>query len=102
MNIDVELIKQAISAFGTALTVLKQAKDLLPDNSKKKELSSAIESVERELKLVESKTAHALGYELCRKHFPPEIMLSNDDQNWRCPMCGNDKYTGAQYGTFSV
>lgn len=99
MNIDIESIKQAISAFGTALTVLKQAKDLLPDNSKKKELSSAIESVERELKLAESKTAHALGYELCRNHFPPEIMLSDNDANWNCPICNSQKHTGAEWGT---
>lgn len=91
MNLDVESIKQAISAFGAALTVLKQAKDLLPDSSQKQELNTAIESAERQLKIAESQTAHALGYELCRKHFPPEIMLSEDDKIWDCPVCKNKK-----------
>ena len=94
MNLDIESIKQAMSAFGAALTVLRQAKDLLPDSSKKQELSTAIESAEKQLKIAESQTAHALGYELCRKHFPPEVMLSGDDQHWQCPICENTKNTG--------
>jgi len=102
MNLNIELIKQAISAFGMALTALKQAKDLLPDSSQKQEVSTAIESAERQLKIAESQTAHALGYELCRKHFPPEVMFSSDDQNWKCSACGNNKYTGAEIGTIGM
>jgi hypothetical protein len=93
MNIDIESIKQAIGTLGATLTLLKQAKDLLPENSQKQELSIAIDTAERQLKIAESQTAHALGYELCRKHFPPEVMLSGDDQNWTCPECKNEKYT---------
>lgn len=91
MNLDLESIKQAISSIGAALTILKQAKELLPDSSQKQKLIIAIESAERQLKIVESQTAHALGYELCRKHFPPEIMLSDDDKIWSCPTCKNKK-----------
>ena len=91
MNLDIETIKNTISAFGAALTVLKQAKDMLPESSQKQDVNTAIESVERQLKIAESQTAHALGYELCRKHFPPEIMLSEDDKIWNCPICKNKK-----------
>ncbi len=91
MNLDIETIKNTISAFGAALTVLKQAKDMLPESSQKQDVNTAIESIERQLKIAESQTAHALGYQLCRKHFPPEVMLSGDDRVWNCPVCGNLK-----------
>ena len=88
MNIDIESIKQALSAFGTALTVLKRAKDLLPEKERQ-EVGIALESAEGQLKIAESQSAQAMGYRLCRKHFPPEIMLSADNENWQCPNCGN-------------
>jgi hypothetical protein len=100
MNLDIESIKQAISAFGTVLTVLKQAKDLLPDSFQKQEVVQAIESAERQLKIAESQTAHSLGYELCRKHYPPEVMLSADDKIWKCPACNNEKDNNYYVGGF--
>jgi hypothetical protein len=90
MNIDIESIKLALGTFGTALTLLRQAKDLLPENSQKQELSIAIESAERQLKIAESQTAQSMGYELCKNHFPPEIMLSKDNKMWKCSICGNE------------
>lgn len=88
---DIESIKQGLTAIGMVLTALKQAKDLLPENAKKQEINDAIVVAERQFKIAESKTAQGLGYELCRKHFPPEIMLSNDDKTWKCPNCDNEK-----------
>lgn len=88
---DIESIKQGLAAIGMALTTLKQAKDLLPENTKKQEISNAIADAERQLKIAESQTAQALGYVLCKDHFPPEIMLSKDDRIWKCPKCGNEK-----------
>ena len=90
MNIDIESIKQALGTLGATLTLLKQAKDLLPENSQKQELIIAIESAERQLKIAESETAQGMGYELCKNHFPPEIMLSKDNKIWKCPKCGNE------------
>ena len=87
---DIELIKQAISTFGTALTFLKQAKDLLPDNAKKQEIKQVIDKAEREIINAELHTAKALGHEICKNHWPSGIMLSSDNKNWKCPVCGNE------------
>jgi len=90
MNLDIESIKQAISAFGTALTILKQAKDLLPQNPKRQELDIAIESTEKQLIIAEIELAKALGHEICKNHWPSGIMLSKDNKMWKCPICGNE------------
>ena len=91
---DFDALEKGVGLFNSALTALKQAIDLLPDSSKRADAAAALERAERELKVAEAEVAKKLGYEVCRKHFPPEIMLSKDDKNWECPHCGNMKYTG--------
>lgn len=95
MTVDVESIKQGLSAMGMVLSLFKQAKDLLPAGPKKDEIDEVLARTERELKLAESQVAHGLGYELCRNHWPPEIMRSKDDSHWTCPACPNEKSTQA-------
>ena len=88
---DIEAIKQGLSALALAISTLKQAKDMLPDGKEKQDISDNVEKAERQLKIAEAQTAQGLGYELCKNHFPPEIMFSDDDKIWVCPVCSNKK-----------
>lgn len=88
---DIDTLGKGIGLFSSALAVLKQAIAMLPDNSKKDDAIAYLEKAEREFTLAESKIATELGYEICRKHFPPVVMLSEDDENWECPECHNVK-----------
>lgn len=89
---DIDSLAKGLGLFGSALTALKQVITLLPDNSKKAEVIAYLEKAEREFRIAESKSATNLGYEICRQHFPPVIMLSKDDKNWECPECHNTKH----------
>jgi hypothetical protein len=91
---DLGMLLQGITLIQSAVSTIKQIIDALPDGARKQEAVVALENAERHLKIGEAQTAQALGHELCRKHFPPEIMLSGDDVNWKCPACDNEKYTG--------
>jgi hypothetical protein len=91
-------LAKGVGLFSSALSALKQAIDLLPDSSKKADAASALERAEREFKIAEAEAANKLGYEVCRKHFPPEIMLSEDDTLWVCLKYGNKKDTGPAWG----
>ena len=95
MDVNFESLKQALSLFTTALNAAKQVKELLPKGSKKGEIETALQHAEHQLKFAESQTAHSLGYELCREHWPPEIMRSQDNHQWMCTTCGTQSYTGA-------
>jgi hypothetical protein len=88
---DFDSLAKGIGLFSSALATLKQITDLLPDNSSKDDLMAKLERAEREFKIAESESATNLGYEICRQHFPPVIMLSKDDKNWECPECHNIK-----------
>jgi hypothetical protein len=94
MNLDLNALKDGLMSLATALNMLKQIKDNLPTGSKRTEVTVALEQAERQLKLAETIAMKSLGYELCRNHEMPEIMLSKDDLNWECPKCKNKKYTG--------
>jgi len=95
---DIEMIARGISTFGTAIGILKQITSLLPDGMKKNEASENLVRAEREMKIAESQIAAGMEYELCRKHFPPEIMLTSDGVNWECQVCGNKTFIGLTMG----
>jgi hypothetical protein len=95
---DVDALGKGIGLFTSALVALKQAIELLPDTPKKADAAAALQRAEREFKIAEAQAARKLGFEVCRNHFPPEIMLSPDNQNWKCPTCGNQTYTGPSFG----
>ncbi|MBD3256771.1 MAG: hypothetical protein GF383_16880 [Candidatus Lokiarchaeota archaeon] len=89
--VDIDALTKGIGLFGSALSILERGVDLLPDGSRKAEAQIALQRAEREFKLAEAESATQLGYEICRKHFPPQVMLSEDDKVWTCPECGNEK-----------
>lgn len=87
---DLEAFKQTLSAIGAIFSLLKQAKDLLPEGGKSEEIAKAIENAELKLKSAEAESAQAMGYEICRNHWPAGIMLSKDNMVWKCQDCGNE------------
>jgi hypothetical protein len=91
MDFDLGTLKEGLTSLGIAVGIYKQIKDALPEGSKKTEVDEALQKAERQLKLAESQIAQGLGYRLCKNHFPPVIMLSTDERNWKCPDCGNEK-----------
>lgn len=90
---DIESLQEGIALFGTAVGTLREAMALWPDTPDKGKAQAALRKAEREFKTAEAEAAAGLGYEICRDHFPPEIMLSPDDKYWKCPKCGNTKNT---------
>ncbi|CAG1016360.1 hypothetical protein ANAEL_05580 [Anaerolineales bacterium] len=87
---DIEALKQGLSAIAAILGMLKQAKDLLPDGKNKEEIADQVEKAERQMQTAEIQIAKILGHEICTNHWPSGIMLSADKKHWKCPMCGNE------------
>ena len=78
------------------IATVKAAKDLLPDGVEKDAATKSLAEAEKEAAIAESAIAQALGYELCRCQFPPEIMLKvgyisggpkMDTDAYECPRC---------------
>jgi hypothetical protein len=90
---DIDTLSKGVGLFGSAIVALKQAIELIPNGSKRIDAIEALERAEQEFKLAEAKSAQKLGYEICRKHFPPIIMLEENENIWVCPQCNNKKDT---------
>ncbi len=99
---DLDAMAKGVGLFSGALAALKQAIDMLPDNSEKAEMAAALERAEREFKLAEASTAQRLEYQLCHNHFPPEIMLSADKRHWKCPVRNVSMGSGHRLSEISV
>ena len=72
----ISAMKTTFDALRSAIGLVKETKDLLPDDAKSAVITSALETAESSSKLAEAEIAKALGFELCRAHFPPVIMLA--------------------------
>ena len=96
------ILMNVLAVLSSAASSLTKVKELLPqDGSGKNELASALEDLERAkqgLKRAEIEFAHGLGFQICHNHFPPGIMLSENDEDWTCPECGNTRDIGAHLG----
>lgn len=101
-------VKTAFQAVKDLLGVVREAKDLLPDD-RKEATEVAIVETEKQLKIAEVQIAGALGYQLCRCEFPPHIMLRvgymtmdqppkfhTSDAVYECPKCHDT--TAGGYG----
>ena len=88
-----EVIPDVFKGIMAIIALLKQAKDLLPDSSEKRAVEQSLEEAERKSKLVEAQIADALGYQLCKCTFPPQIMLSigfrQGLEYFSCERCGS-------------
>ena len=85
---DIESLKGALELAGRGIGLWKQAKDLIPQGPERIAAEKAIEEAELALKTAEAKAAQAMGYELCRCTWPPQICLRKDGKDHICPKCG--------------
>jgi hypothetical protein len=70
-------VKTAFDTLRSAIGLLKEAKDLLPEgDQREKAITVALDAATTSAKIAEAEIAKALGYELCKCEFPPTPMLT--------------------------
>jgi hypothetical protein len=97
LDLDPQSVKYGFDALRSALETLKSFKESLGYSKDSDELNAKLSAADKQIKFAEAQLAQALGYELCRAHFPPVPMLLNrvDEKRivrvYRCPECGRDE-----------
>jgi len=84
LHTGVQLVKDAQSIYRE----WKAAKGGAPE-----ELEQKLEQAEQQLKLAEVAVARDLGYRICKRHWPPGIMLEEQGSQWRCSDCSSVEQT---------
>jgi len=85
------MITSGVNLLNSALSILKQIKDMLPSGTRKAEAESKIKEAEINLASAQAQIAQGLGYQLCKCSWPPQIMLSigyvEYGEKFQCPVC---------------
>ena len=88
---DVASLKEYLAAVATLMTILKNAKDMIPKGPQRDDAERALAEAERALRISEANAAVALHYQICRGHWPPEIATSigivGYEEKYQCPAC---------------
>jgi hypothetical protein len=100
LNDGLALFKSGMDACRTAIGVIRDFRNVLPDGSKGEEFTLALAKAERQIQIAEAQIAKGSGYTLCECEFPPTPMLTVGWINQRgsprnagrpvrrCPKCG--------------
>lgn len=89
MTKDLENWERFILSLSESLSLMKEARDLISDESTRGQVTELLERAENEFNLSKAKAAVQFGYPLCRCTFPPQVMLLKDGKYlFHCPGCG--------------
>lgn len=95
MENDYNAVTLVIAALRNILGGLRDAKEMLPEGKAKQEIGAKIKEADNSRIEAEINLAQAWGYPICRRTFPPEVMLKEGDdpetggEKYRCPKCGD-------------
>src|SRR4030067_3054158 len=88
---DPAALKDFLTCAATFLTILKNAKDMIPKGTQRDDAERALAEAERALRISEANAAVALHYQICRCTWPPQIATSigarDGVESFLCPSC---------------
>jgi hypothetical protein len=87
--LDIESITKGIDLVSTTISALKTLKDLIPSKKEKIDVEEKLAEAEKNLKIAEAEIAKGFDYKICRRHFPPGILLDLDEFELKCNTCGH-------------
>ena len=70
------------------MSTFKALKDLLPSGPNREEAERLIALAEKEMRIADAKAARAFGYPICKRHYPPGIMVEKSGNKRECLECG--------------
>ena len=95
MGLSMNSVKEWGEAVQTFLRLGQAAVEKLPEGPARDEARAALERAREQSLLAEVQLANSIGYKLCKRHRPAEIMLSiGREARWnierfKCPTCGD-------------
>ena len=84
---DLQKFKEWVEVVAATFGVLRTAKDMLPEGPQREATAELIDQSERSFKAVEAELARTLGFRICPRCWPPEILLIEPDDVLRCRHC---------------
>lgn len=93
---NIHALNQGLSIAGKALDELEAARQKLSSGSKKTEIGRLINDARERLKEAEARIAHELEFPICKRCWPPEIMVHDQEGRYVCRKCGKEMISEAE------
>ena len=84
-----QALSTAFTLYEKASKILREWTGKLPDTPAKDAATKDLKQAEEAMEIAKVQLADSLGYFLCRKHFPPGIMLNIREGVFSCQKCGD-------------
>ena len=85
---NVKAIKAGLLTIAKVTDRMTALKDKLPSGKDRDSIERLLAEAREQLKEAEARIAHEIGFPICKRCWPPEIMTHNDDGDFACPKCG--------------
>lgn len=87
---NVSALKQGLTIANNAVKELVSAQKNLSAGKKKDKIGQLLKDAQERLKEAEARIAHELEFPICKRCWPPEIMVHNDENEYVCRNCGKE------------
>lgn len=92
---NIHALKEGLKIANNAVNALTTAVDKLSAGKKKDAIACQLKEANERLKEAEARIAHELDFPICKRCWPPEIMVHSDDGEFICKGCGKSMPPGA-------
>ncbi len=84
---NIQAIKEGLTIAESVIGILNSVKDTLPSGKKRDEAERLLVDAEQKMKEAEARLAPELGFPICKRCWPPEIMTLNNEGEFICRHC---------------
>ncbi len=92
---NIKALSEGLRTTERVISLLKSATDPLPAGKTKDEADRLLADAEQKIKEAAARLGPELGFHLCKRCWPPEIMTANNEGELICRHCGQPSPDGA-------
>ena len=94
---DMDALHSALLSITMVSDRIRAGREIVDElnNDTAPELANLLEEAEKELRMAQASLAGELGFEICPRCWPPEMVATDPKGRVTCPNCGEIKYKKA-------
>ena len=92
---DIDALHSALLSITVVSEKVRSVREMLPTTGEVPGLGKFLYDMESDLRIAKATLAGELGFTLCPRCWPPELVAPDLDGRLQCPACGNVAYEEA-------
>lgn len=92
---DIDALHSTLLSITIVSEKLRVARENLPGNGEEPHMGNLLYEAESDLRMAKATLAGELGFRLCSRCWPPELIATDRNGRINCPTCGHISYERA-------